>query len=180
MDKSFQKRGKRERRKEGEKMIERTLVLLKPDAVKRGLMGKIIQRFEDTALKVIGMKMVFVDREFAKKHYFDVEERRGKQVFERNATFLTSGPVVALCIEGIDAVKVVRKITGETFPNNSLPGTIRGDFGHFSKEYSDSKNIATPNLVHASSKKEEAEKEIGLWFEEKELHSYSTVYDVFL
>src|SRR5687768_4697710 len=113
--------------------VERTLVLLKPDAVARGLIGRVVQRFEDAGLKVVGTKMVQIDAELARKHYFDLEERFGKSVFDVTANFMQTGPVIALVLEGVEAVANVRRLVGVTFPNQSAPGTIRGDFAHTSK-----------------------------------------------
>ena len=112
---------------------ERTLVVLKPDAVARGLAGRIIQRFEDASLKIIGMKMREMDADFARKHYFDLEERLGSAVYNATAAFMQRGPVIAFVIEGEDAVATVRKIVGSTYPNEAPPGSIRGDFAHQSK-----------------------------------------------
>ena len=159
-------------------MIERSLVALKPDAVQRAFIGRVIKRFEYAGLKIIGMKMVWIDEEFGKKHYADLGERRGEDVLRRMLKLLTSGPVVAMCIEGVKAVEVVRKIVGSTEPRASLPGTIRGDFAHMSYEYADNKDIGVPNLIHASGNVEEAEAETKLWFKDEELHSYKTVHDV--
>lgn len=159
-------------------MIERTLVLIKPDGVQRGLVGEIIKRFENVGLKIVGMKMVWIDKEFAKKHYFDVAERRGELVFQRNVEFLSIGPVIAMVIEGIDAIDITRKIVGPTEPKAAMPGTIRGDFVHVSFEYADKKEMVVKNIVHASSSKKDADYEIKLWFKPSELHSYKTVHDV--
>jgi len=159
-------------------MIERTLVLIKPDGVQRGLIGEIIKRFENVGLKIVGMKMCWVDKEFAKKHYFDVKERRGETVFKMNVDFLTMGPVVAMVLEGVAAVEVVRKIVGPTEPKSAMPGTIRGDFAHVSFDYADKKEAVIKNVVHASSSKKDAEYEINLWFKPSELHEYKTVHDV--
>lgn len=159
-------------------MIERTLVLIKPDGVKRSLSGEIISRFEKIGLKIIGMKMAWIDKNFAKKHYGDdIAERHGVKVRERLLDYITGGPVVAMVLEGVDIVNVVRKIVGSTYPNESLPGTIRGDFAHISKIYANTKEVHVKNLVHASGSKEEAKKEISLWFKENELHSYKGVHD---
>ena len=150
-------------------MIERTFVAIKPDGVKRGLVGKIIERFENTGLKIVGMKMVWVSKEFAGKHY---EAHKGKSFYEPLLKYITEGPVVAMVLEGVDAVSVVRKIVGPTNPAEAPPGTIRGDFTHVPLEYSDKIGRANPNLIHASGNKEEAEKEINLWFKKDEIHSY--------
>ncbi len=158
-------------------MIEQTLVLLKPDAVVRGLMGRITQRFEDVGLKLVASKMVWIDEEFAGKHYFDVVERHGDKIFKALAEYLTEGPVLAMVWEGVSSVSLVRKLVGSTYPNEAAPGTIRGDFAHISKDYANSENKKVGNLIHASSKLEEAEYEINLWFTKEEIHSYRTVYE---
>ena len=159
-------------------MIESTLVLLKPDAVKRGLMGRVISRFEDAGLKVVGSKMVVIDQEFGKKHYYDIAARRGEKVLQVLLKFMTTGPVMALCLEGVNAVEVVRKLVGGTEPKSALPGTIRGDFAHMSYADADGQNKAIENLIHASGNAEEAKQEIALWFKAEELHSYKTAHEV--
>ena len=159
-------------------MMERTLVLLKPDAVQRGLMGNIISRFENAGFKAVGAKMVWIDQEFGKKHYFDVAERRGEKVLEVLLGFMTTGPVMALCIEGVNAVENVRKMVGGTEPKTALPGTIRGDFAHISYAHADKEGKAIKNLIHASGNSEEAKQEVGLWFKKEELHTYKTVHEM--
>lgn len=159
-------------------MIERTLVLLKPDAVKRGLMGRILMRFEEAGFKVVGAKMVWTDKEFARKHYHDVAQRRGEQVFQSMLNVITSGPVLALCLEGDHAPETVRKSVGETEPRKAAPGTIRGDFAHHSFTHTDSQKKGIENLIHASANSEEAKLEIALWFKKEELHSYNTVHEI--
>ena len=159
-------------------MIGRSLVLLKPDAVKRGLMGKIISRFEDAGYKMIGMKMVWIDEDFGKKHYFDLGERRGEKVLQSMLKFMTEGPVLAFVVEGVNAVENVRKMVGGTEPKSALPGTIRGDYAHISFAHADTQDKAVPNLVHASGNEEEAKSEISLWFKDEELHTYKTVHEM--
>jgi nucleoside-diphosphate kinase len=160
-------------------VVERTLVLIKPDGVQRGLIGKIIGRFEDAGLKIIGMKMVWVNEEFARKHYTeDLEKRRGKHVRDYMTDFIKSGPVVAYVLEGVDAIENVRKMVGATEPKAAVPGTIRGDFAHVSYSHCDEKKQGVRNLIHASSDKKDAEYEVSLWFKSEELHSYKTVHDV--
>jgi nucleoside-diphosphate kinase len=158
--------------------IQRTLVLVKPDGVQRGLVGRIIQRFEDIGLKIVGAKMFWMDENFGKKHYFDVAERRGEQVLKNLLKFMTTGPVMALCLEGVDAVEIVRKVVGSTEPKSAQPGTIRGDFSHHSYSYTDTKKESIRNVIHASGKPEEAKYEIGLWFSPDELHTYKTVHEM--
>ena len=159
-------------------MIERTLVLIKPDGVQRALVGDIVSRFEKAGLKIVGMKMVWCDREHAMKHYTeDITIRRGEFVRNKLLNFLTQGPVVAMCYEGIGVVEVVRKIVGGTEPRTAAPGTIRGDYSHMSYDYADSKNKAIPNLIHASGNREEAKTEIELWFKPEEIHSYKISHE---
>lgn len=156
-------------------MIEKTLILLKPDAVQRGLIGEIIHRFEKAGLKIIGMKMVYASKDLASKHYSDVKTRVNERVFNNSVKFITEGPIIAMCLEGVHAIDIARKIVGPTEPKSALPGTIRGDYAHVSYSYADTKNIVVKNLVHASSNKDDAKKELELWFKKDELHSYNTV-----
>src|SRR5215470_6624096 len=160
-------------------MRERTLVVLKPDAVARGLAGRIIQRFEDASLKIIGMKMRAMDADFTRRHYFDLEERLGPAVYNATANFMQRGPVIALVVEGEDAVSTVRKIVGTTFPNEAQPGSIRGDFAHQSKAVAVATGKAVANLVHASGNREEAQYEVNLWFGKTELFEYKSIAETF-
>lgn len=152
--------------------------MLKPDAVQRGVMGKIIQRFEEVGLKIVGAKMVWIDKDFALKHYTeDISRRRGEHIRKALVDYLVVGPVMALCLEGIEAVELVRKMVGGTEPKSALPGTIRGDFAHQSYGYADAQQTAIKNLIHASANPEEAKQEVSLWFSDAELHSYKSVHD---
>lgn len=155
--------------------IERTLVLLKPDALTRGLAGRIIQRFEDALLKIVGTKMVWMDAEFTRQHYFDLEERRGTAAYNLTASFMQQTPVMAFVLEGVDAVATVRKLVGPTFPGEAPPGTIRGDFAHQTKAYSNANDTVVANLIHASGNPEEAKQEVELWFRPEELFDYQTL-----
>ncbi|MBD3203471.1 nucleoside-diphosphate kinase [Candidatus Woesearchaeota archaeon] len=155
-------------------LIQQTLVLLKPDAIQRGIIGPIISRFEQAGLKIVGMKMVWVDKAFSKKHY---SAHVDKKFYPGLENFITSGPVISMVVEGIQSVKAVRKIVGSTEPHQASPGTIRGDFAHHSYEYTDKKGIAIKNLIHASGNIKEAKKEIELWFKAKEIHTYKTVHE---
>lgn len=158
---------------------ERTLVLVKPDGVVRNLVGKIIMRFEDAGLKIIGMKMQWVDEEFAKKHYReDIEERHGKRVRDGLVQYIKEGPIIAMVLEGVNAIEVTRKLVGKTYPHESPAGTIRGDFAHISKDYANANEINVRNLIHASGDEADAKIEVPLWFGESELHSYKTVHDI--
>lgn len=139
--------------------IQQTLVLLKPDAVQRGLIGPITTRFEQTGVKIVGMKLMWMDEALARKHY-GVHE--GKSFFPGLVQFITSSPIVAMVLEGPDAVEKVRGIMGATSPAKAAPGTIRGDLGV---------DIGR-NLVHGSDSGDNAVKEIALFFKSEELHSY--------
>lgn len=159
--------------------IERTLVLIKPDGVQRSLAGEIISRFEKVGLKIVGMKMQWVNTDFAKKHYTeDIAIRRGEHVRKVLVEFISSGPVIAFVLEGVHAIEIVRKMVGGTEPRAAVPGTIRGDYAHVSYKHADEKEIAVKNLIHASADEKDASVEVPLWFSEEELHSYPTVHDV--
>lgn len=158
-------------------MIERTLVLLKPDAVQRHIIGRIIQRFEDAGLKIVGMKMAWSDEELAKRHYREeLAQRHGENIRRQNIAFLQEGPVVALVLEGVKAIEVVRKMIGDTEPRSAAPGTIRGDFTHVCYEHANKKQSAVRNVIHASANKQDAELEINLWFKPEELFDYKTAH----
>lgn len=156
-------------------MIQRTLVLIKPDGVQRSLVGQIITRFENAGLKIVGGKMVWVDANFSKKHY---AEHIQKKFYKALEAMLTQGPVFALVLEGVEAIALVRKIVGPTEPKGAPPGTIRGDFSHMSYAYADSKDIGLKNIIHASDSVDSARTEIMLWFSPSELHSYKSVHDM--
>ncbi|MFA6525879.1 MAG: nucleoside-diphosphate kinase [Candidatus Buchananbacteria bacterium] len=158
-------------------MIERTLVLLKPDAVKRGVMGEIIARFEKVGMKIVACRLAWVDAEKAKEHYTeDITVRRGEHVRNQLVDFITSGPVLAMVIEGVDAIENVRIMVGVTEPKANIPGTIRGDYSHVSFSHADSEKKVVANLVHASSDKADAEREILVWFRADEIFDYETIY----
>lgn len=167
-------------------MIQKTLVLIKPDGVKRNLVGEIINRFEKGGLKVVEMKMLTASAEILEKHYpSDVEYLRiigekskaagdavgdtveqGRKVVNALREFVSSGPIVVLVLEGEDTVAVARKVTGFTDPSTADPGTIRGDLGEDSILKANGEGRPVYNLVHASGTPEEAEKEIKLWFDQ--------------
>ena len=153
-------------------MIEKTLVIIKPDGVERGLAGDILKRFENAGLKIVGMKMVWIDKKFAEKHY---SAHKSKSFFKELVDFITEGPVVAFVIEGVHAVDNARRLVGATSPHEAAPGTIRGDFAHISMAYASKKGGGGKNVIHASGSKKEADEEIKLWFTKEELHSYTTV-----
>ena len=145
----------------------------------RGIIGKIISRFENAGLKIIGMKMLWVDEDFAKRHYReDITQRHGERVRNELIKYLREGPVISIVLQGIDAIKVTRKIVGSTYPNESPAGTIRGDFAHISKDHANEKEIMVRNLIHASGNEDDAKMEISLWFSETELCSYKSFHDL--
>ncbi|NYZ77762.1 nucleoside-diphosphate kinase [Candidatus Micrarchaeota archaeon] len=139
---------------------ERTLVLIKPDGIQRGILGEIIARFERKGLKIAAMKMLQMDGKFAKEHYAHLV---GKPFYPDLEKFVTEHPIVALVVEGKEAVEVVRLIVGPTNATKAPAGTIRGDFS----------NSTSRNVIHASDSKETAEKEVKRFFSEKEIFKYS-------
>jgi nucleoside-diphosphate kinase len=152
--------------------IERTLVLLKPDAVARGLVGQVLSRLEAALLKIVAAKMVLMDAELTRKHYFDLEDRFGQRVYDTVAGFMQTGPVLAVVIEGVDSVACVRKLVGATYPDQAAPGTIRGDLAHQSKAYANAHGLPVANLVHASANADDAKRELGVWFSAEEMLDY--------
>ena len=154
-------------------MIQQTLVLIKPDGVARGLTGEIIKRFEQRGLKIVALKLVKIDNDLAKQHYTeDISKRLGEKVRNMLLNFITEGPIIAMIIEGVNAIENVRKIVGVTESKAALPGTIRGDFTHVSYSHADEKEIPVKNVIHASADKEDAKHEIALWFSIDELCDY--------
>ncbi|HEU24449.1 MAG: nucleoside-diphosphate kinase [Mesoaciditoga sp.] len=135
-------------------MLERTLVLIKPDGVERGLIGEIVSRFEKKGFKIVEMKMFKMDKKLAEAHY---EEHKGRPYYEKLINYITSGKIVAMVLEGDNAVEIVRMMIGKTSPLEALPGTIRGDLAL---------NV-TVNLVHASDSQENAKREIDRFFPSK-------------
>jgi len=188
---------------------EKTLVLIKPDGVQRSLIGEVIKRYESCGLKLVALKMLIPSQELALKHYsidpewafktgtksIEAATARGEKLWtddpvkyaekirETLKVYMASGPIVAMVWQGMNAVGVVRKITGSTEPLNSVPGTIRGDYTIDSYHAADSDKRAVRNIIHASGSVEEAEKEMAIWFKPEEILSYRLVseeiiYDV--
>ncbi len=181
------------------------MVIVKPDGVQRSLVGEIIQRYERTGLKLVAMKMVRPDEDFAQKHYYEVGgdewlenvgakarvayEKKGMQspyatnkdngwaVLKSNAKYLSSGPVVCMVWEGNQACALVRKITGSTEPLSSDVGTIRGDFTLDSYQLADVDQRSVRNLIHASGNPKESAKEISIWFKDEELQDYKSIQE---
>jgi nucleoside-diphosphate kinase len=147
--------------------MQRTLILAKPDAVQRGLIGEILGRFERKGLKVVGLRLLTVPRVMAEEHY---AVHAGKHFYDGLVEFITSGPVAAIALEGPDAIAVVRKMVGKTMPNEAEPGTIRGDLGI----------SGLRNLIHASDAPETADAELELWFGTDALVSYEREVDAWI
>ncbi len=162
--------------------LERTLIIMKPDAVQRGITGEILSRFEKVGLKIVGAKMLKPDYDQFFHHYETIGKvvsRRGKEVFDVTLEMMSAGPVIAYVLEGVEAASLVRKMVGATEPKSSLPGTIRGDYSHLSYAHADANKIGIPNLIHASGDAEEAVLEIAHWFSEAELYDYQTAHEKF-
>jgi len=187
---------------------ERTLVIIKPDGVQRSLVGEITKRYERVGLKLVAIKMLIPTEEMATKHYYEVggdawlEEvgrkaresykkkglecpfatnmENGKAIMKSNAKYLSAGPVVAMIWQGNQATGLVRKITGGTEPLSSDVGTIRGDFTLDTYQMADASQRSIRNLIHASGNTEEAEKEIPIWFSEKEILNYNHIQEKIL
>lgn len=161
---------------------ERTLVLLKPDAVQRNLVGEIVGRFERAGLKIVAMKFVLPTKDQTYTHY-KINPNLPQNILDHLANFLSASPVVAMVLEGNKAILIVRKLIGSTEPLKSDVGTIRGDYTLDSYDLADADGRAVRNLAHASASESDAEQEIKVWFSQKELVNYKTVrerilYDV--
>jgi nucleoside-diphosphate kinase len=186
----------------GKHLIQKTLVVLKPDSVKRGIIGEIISRFEKAGLKIVGLKMIKLTREQAEKFYYADEkwlESVGNKTITRYKEmgldpikefgtddpkkigsiirgwlidFITSSPVVAMVLEGVNCVEEVRKLVGPTEPLKAPPGTIRGDYAHVSIAYANWNKIVLRNVVHASETEKDAEREIYIIFKPEEIYNY--------
>lgn len=164
------------------KTAEDTLILFKPDALQRGLVGDILTRFERVGLKIVGAKMLRPDLDHYHKHYEDIgklKTRAGDDIFGITLEMMSEGPVIAMVLRGIDAVALVRKLVGGTEPKSSAPGTIRGDFSHMSYEYANEQKKGIPNLIHASGSVDEANAEILHWFSAMEIYDYKVLNEKF-
>ncbi len=174
MDRRVQEGTWKDKRVKVNEMIEKTFIAIKPDGVQRGIIGEVISRFEKVGLKITGMKLVWVDKDFAKKHY---AEHVDKPFYPGLEAMITMGPVVAIVLEGVDAIELVRKMVGATEPKSAAPGTIRGDFAHVSYGHADEKGIGVKNIIHASANAKDAKTEIELWFDDGDVHDYNTVHE---
>lgn len=162
--------------------MERTLIVFKPDAVMRGIVGEILTRFERVGLKIVGAKMLQPDYDHYFHHYEGIgtlKTRKGDEIFETQMKEMQIGPVIAMVLEGVEAVEIVRKMVGPTEPKSAQPGTIRGDYAHMTYGQASTAKRGVPNVLHASADKTEAQKEIAHWFSESELVEYQTVHEKF-
>lgn len=153
--------------------VERTLIILKPDTIQRSIVGEIITRFERAGLKIVAMKMVAPDELHFHKHYEGISNlisRWGEDIYNVTLAQMTESPVIAFVLEGVEAVSYVRKLVGTTDPQDSAPGTIRGDYTHITRAYSNPLGSTLPNILHASGDPGEAEQEIKLWFADDEIY----------
>lgn len=162
--------------------MQRTLIIFKPDAVMRGLVGEILTRFERVGLKIVGAKMLQPDYQHYFQHYEGIgtlKTRKGEEIFETQLNEMQQGPVIAMVLEGVNAIEQVRKMVGPTEPKSAAPGTIRGDYAHMTYSQAAVTKRGTPNVIHASAEPDEAEKEIAHWFAETELVDYQAVHENF-
>lgn len=163
--------------------MEQTLVVFKPDSVQRGLVGEILTRFERVGLKIVAMKMMQPDEEHYFRHYETIGKmvsRRGEEQFKVQLGAMQEGPVIAMVLEGVEAISQVRQMVGTTSAHDAPPGTIRGDYAHASLDYVNKHNVALPTLLHASGDAVEAKDEIRLWFKSSEIYNgYLTVHEYF-
>ncbi|MCS7093192.1 MAG: nucleoside-diphosphate kinase [Patescibacteria group bacterium] len=189
---------------------QRTLIFIKPDGVQRGLIGKIVSRFEQVGLKIVGLKFIFASKEKIIAHYPETEAwfrkvgqrtltnyaKKGldaKKIFKIDdpveigkiikgwlINYLQESPIFLMVLEGYDCVETVRKLCGETIPALALAGTIRGDFSHDSIDLANEQNRPLRNVIHASETPEEAKKEINLWFSQNELFDYERADERFM
>jgi len=157
--------------------LQRSLILLKPDTLDRGVVGEIITRFEKRGIKIVGLKMLVSEKDTAEKHYTeDLARRRGEKIRKVMIAMITSGPIIAAVLEGVDIIEVVRQMIGATEPKSAPSGTIRGDYAHISYKHADERGIGIFNLIHASDSPESAQAEINIWFKPEELINHDPGY----
>lgn len=163
--------------------MERTLVVFKPDAIQRGIVGEVLSRFEKVGLKIVGMKMVNPDEDHYHHHYETIGKmisRRGEAQFRVQLAAMQEGPVIGMVLEGVEAVSLVRKLVGATNTKDAVPGTIRGDYAHASLDHVNKHNVALPTILHASGDIDEAAEELAHWFAENEIFAdYQTAHEYF-
>ncbi len=162
--------------------MEKTLIIFKPDAVMRGIVGEILSRFEKVGLKIVGAKMLQPDYEHFFQHYEGIgalQTRKGEQIFGDTLRSMQEGPVIAFVLQGVEAVETVRKMVGSTEPKSAQPGTIRGDYAHISYAHAGAVGTSAMNLIHASADTKEAAQEVAHWFADVEMFDYENVHEKF-
>ena len=162
--------------------MEQTLIIFKPDALQRGIVGEVLTRFERAGLKIVGAKMLQPEYDHYYQHYEGIgtlKTRKGEEIFESTLASMQEGPVIAMVLEGVEAVETVRKMVGATEPKSAAPGTIRGDYAHVSYGQAASIGRGVANIIHASADPQEAQKEIGHWFSDSDLYGYETTHERF-
>lgn len=162
--------------------MQQTLIVFKPDAVMRGIVGEILTRFERAGFKIVAAKMLQPDYDHFFQHYEGIgtlKTRKGDEIFESTLASMQDGPVIAMVLEGVEAVETVRKMVGDTQPKSALPGTIRGDYAHVTYGQASSIGKGVANIIHASADPEEAAKEIAHWFSDAEIVDYDAVHEKF-
>lgn len=153
--------------------IEQTLIIFKPDTIQRGLVGEIITRFERAGLKIVAMKMMRPDEVKFHDHYEGIGKlisRWGEDIYNVTMKHMTRSPIIVFVLEGVEAVSYVRKLVGTTDPQDSPAGTIRGDYTHITRAYTNPSGRTMPNILHASGDADEAKQEIALWFDKDEIY----------
>jgi nucleoside-diphosphate kinase len=162
--------------------MERSLIIFKPDAVLRGIVGEIITRFERAGFKIVAVKMLQPSYDQLFQHYEGIgtlKTRKGDEIFESQLASMQDGPVIAMVLEGVEAVDTIRKMVGATEPKSAAPGTIRGDFAHVNYGAAASVGRGVANIIHASADLKEAKQEIAHWFSDSEISSYEPVHAKF-
>jgi len=162
--------------------MERTLIVFKPDAVMRGIVGEVLTRFERAGIKIVGAKMLQPDYDHFFAHYEGIgtlKTRKGEEIFESQLATMQEGPVLAMVLEGVEVVDLVRKMVGATEPKSALPGTIRGDYAHISYGAASAVGKGVSNVLHASADAKEAALEIPHWFADSELFDYESASEKF-
>lgn len=162
--------------------MEHTLIVFKPDAVMRGIIGEVLTRFERAGLKIVAAKMLAPDYQHYFAHYEGIgtlKTRKGDEIFESQLKTMLQGPVLAMVLEGVEVIDTVRKMVGDTQPKTAVPGTIRGDYAHVSYGAAGAAGFGVSNVLHASADATEAKKEIAHWFSDVEIHDYAAVHEVF-
>ena len=162
--------------------MERTLIVFKPDAVMRGIVGEVLTRFEKAGIKIVGAKMLQPDYQHFYDHYEGIgtlKTRKGDEIFESQMSTMQDGPVLAMVLEGVEVVDLVRKMVGSTEPKSAAPGTIRGDYAHISYGAASAAGKGVSNVLHASADSAEAKLEVAHWFADSEIFAYESVHDRF-